>query len=105
MIDTHNPHTYAHKSTHIYTLKATHIYMHRYLRVSSRSRKCDWRVGRCLATPLRPDTSCRDGGVGVRNCEISIKFASKTRNVRGAVGGGWVAGQGGEGDMSIVSGN
>lgn len=59
-----------------------------------------------LSRPLRPDTRALAvaRGVGVRNCEISIKFASKTRNVRGVAGRCYEV-QSGEGDMSIVSGN
>ena len=39
-----------------------------------------------LVLYVSPGGYVRCSMVGVRNCEISIKFASKTRNVRGSVG-------------------
>ena len=49
----------------------------------------------------------RQGPEGVRNCEISIKFASKTRNVREAnLQGGRddskVAAVGGQGEGKVI---
>lgn len=51
----------------------------------------------------RGSEGARRGSEGVRNCEISIKFTSKTRN--GQSLGTEVVRAVGEGDMSIVSGH